>query len=116
MPGLKKNTKYEADNGQIHRIKIDDERFTHVGTPPSGTLDSKISVKLSKHRGGYGLKPRGVVLSRVLGTAPNTFKKFSFLPVLTVTAFATSAFDVGATITIGSTAWTVESKQDEQGT
>jgi len=113
--GLKTNTKYEADAGTIHRIKVDSTRTSVIGTPPTGAIDSRVSAMQSRAKGEYGLKPRGVMLSRTVGTAPNSFKKFTFLPVLTETAFGGSTFNIGETITINSVAWTVESKLDETG-
>ena len=110
----KTTVKYESDTGIIHKMKVDSTRTGVIGTAPTGAIDSNISVKQSLGRSGYGIKPRGVMLSRTLGTAPDTFKKTTFLPVVTVTALGTSAFDIGATITINSIAWKVESKQGER--
>ena len=109
----KTTVKYESDTGLVHPMKVDSTRTTHIGTAPTGAYDTKISVKQSKSKSEAGIKPRGVRLSRILGTAPDTFSKTTFLPVVTVTALATSAFDIGATITINSIAWKVESKVGE---
>jgi len=108
-------TKYESDNGLIYAIRLQDARASLAGTAPTGTVDANSTVKVSKSTREFGIRPRGVRLQRVLGTAPNTFKKTTFLPVLTPTAFAEATFDVGATITISTVAWTVLRKQEEDG-
>ena len=108
-------TKYESDNGLIYHIRLADNRASVAGTAPSGTVDAGATVKVSKSSREFGIRLRGVVLQRVIGTSPNTFKKSTFLPVLTATDLAGSAFDVDATITIGSVAWTVLRKKQEDG-
>lgn len=105
--------KYESDNETIHGILLEPSRLAKAGTPPSGEIDSPIKVKISKSNKEFGLRPRGVRLSQTLGTAPNTFKKYAFLPVLTVTAFNSSTFALGATIEIDSVNWTVVAKVPE---
>lgn len=111
--GLKVTTKYEDEDGGIHPIRLDTTRTGVAGTPPSGAVDSSISAKVSKSSRSYGLRPRGVRLSRILGTAPNQFKRYTFLPVLTPTALAGAGFATGSTITIDGTAWTVAKKVAE---
>lgn len=103
----KTNAKYEANDGDIHQLLMEPERFAAAGTPPTGEINNKIKAKTSKTNREHGLRPRGVTLARVVGTAPDTFRKYSFLPVLTLTAWGSAAFAVGATITIGSISWEV---------
>lgn len=107
------DTKYESDSGDIHGIRLSPERAAVAGAPPAGDVSSPIKALVSKTNRSFGIRPRGVVLSRVIGTAPDTFKKYSFLPVLTPAAFVTATFAIGATITIDGTEWTIASKQSE---
>jgi hypothetical protein len=107
------NTKYEGDNGDIHGILLHPDKAAVAGTAPTGTVSSPVKVKISKTNKEYGIRPRGVKLVRILGTAPDTFKKYAFLPVLTSTAFGTGTFAIGSEITVGSVSWTVTSKQGE---
>lgn len=109
----KTTTKYEANDGSIHQLLLEPTRFAQAGTPPTGEIDSNIKAKVSKGDREFGLRPRGVRLARVVGTAPDTFRKYTFLPVLTLTAFASAAFNIGATITIDGTAWEVVGKVPE---
>jgi hypothetical protein len=105
--------KYESDSGTIHEINLSEERLAEAGTPPAGAIDSLINVKVSKTNREYGIRPRRVLLTRTIGTAPNQFTRRSTLPVLTPTAFALPAFAKGATITIGAIDWTVADKEGE---
>jgi hypothetical protein len=110
---LKVTTKYEDEDGNIHPIRLNSTHSAVAGTPPSGAVDSDISAKVSKSSRAYGLRPRGVRLSRIVGTSPDQFKRYSFLPVLTPTALAGSGFNIGSTITIDSVAWTVAKRVAE---
>lgn len=110
---LKVTTKYEDEDGGIHPIRLASTHSSVAGTPPTGAVDSNISAKVSKSSRSYGLRPRGVRLSRIVGTAPDQFKRYTFLPVLTPTALAGSGFNVGSTITIDGVAWTVAKKVPE---
>lgn len=106
-------TKYESDDSEVYAIVLSPDFAAKAGTAPTGTVTSPIKAKVTKSSRAYGIRPRGVTLSRTLGTAPDTFTKTTFLPVLTPSAFASATFALGASITIGSTAWTVVSKRGE---
>ena len=105
--------KYEADNGQIHLLTLDADRLAEAGAPPTGTSNSSIRAKISKTNREYGIRPRGVRLARTVGTAPDTFTKYSFLPVLTPAAFNGTGFTLGGTVTIGGTAWEIIARVTE---
>jgi len=111
--GLKTTVKYESDAGTIHPLRLDSTRVSAAGTAPTGAQDSDVSAKVSKSTREAGLKPRGVRLVRTIGTAPNQFKRYTFLPVLTQTALDGAGFNVGATITIDGVAWTVARRLPE---
>lgn len=106
-------TLYQADDEEVYPIRMKPETFAVAGTPPAGPATQKLKVQISKSTRSYGLKPRGVTLARTIGTAPETFTKSRFLPVLTPAAFETAAFADGATITIGAIAWTVVGRRSE---
>ncbi len=106
-------TKYETDGNAIHPITMKPKTFAAAGTPPAGSVTQNIKVQISKSTRAYGIKPRGCTLSRTLGTAPDTFTKTTFLPVLTPAAFDTAAFAIGASITIDSIAWVVVGRRAE---
>lgn len=112
MPA-KVQTKYEADNGGIYTILLSPDYAAQAGTPPTGVVTSALKVKVSKGNKEFGLRPRGVKLARTVGTAPDTFKKYSFLPVLTPAEFITSAYALGTEITIGGVVWIVVGIQPE---
>lgn len=82
-----KVTKYESDAGDIHPIRINTTTESAAGTPPSGDVDNDIRVKITKTNREYGLRPRYVVVARTVGTAPNQFKRYRKIPMLTQTAW-----------------------------
>lgn len=100
-------SKYEADSGQIHLLTMNADRLAVAGAPPAGDSNSSIRAKVSKSNREYGIRPRGVRLGRTVGTAPDTFTKYSFLPVLTPTAFNGTGFTLGGSITIGTIEWEI---------
>jgi hypothetical protein len=106
-------TKYEADSGSIHPIKLTTDYASQAGTPPSGAVDSNISAKVTKASSEYGLRPRGVRIARTITDGTSTCSLFGFLAVLTESAWNGAAYSPGATITIGSTAWTVTTRVPE---
>ena len=110
---LKTITKYEDNDLTVHRIVLSNAFAAVAGTAPTGAVTAKGTVKVSKSTRQFGIRPRGVRLSRIIGTSPNDFKRYAFLPVLTVSGMAGAAFNIGATITIGGTAWTVVKKIEE---
>lgn len=112
MPALVQ-TKYEDEFAQIHAFKLTATYAAVAGTPPTGAVNNSILPKISKSNREYGLRPRGVRLSRTVGTAPNTFKKYTFLPILTVAGSVEAGFAIGAEITIDGVAWTVTGKVPE---
>lgn len=98
---------YSRDDGEIQRIRLQPE------TAAAGDFTSAVGftlggfVKVSKTNREFGIRPRGVRLSRVDGNAT----RYRFLPVATASA-QTALLDAG-TVTIGSTSWTVTSTVGE---
>lgn len=100
-------TKYESNGGDIHPISLTAAYAAAAGTAPAGAISNDIQVKVSKTNREFGLRPRGVRLYRTLGTAPNTFVRYAFLPVLTETAWDGNGFNPETEITINSISWKV---------
>lgn len=112
MP-LFSDTKYEADSGSIHKLRLQPKILAAAGTPPTGDVDSDILPKVSKSNGEYGIRPRYVRGSTIIGTSPNDFRKYIKVPVLTPTAFASAGFQLNASITVDSVAYTIISRFPE---
>lgn len=106
------STKYEDNQGIIHPIRVQPEGAAINGTPPAGAIDSNVSAQVGGSRRSYGCHARGVRLVRTVGTAPNTFKRYNFYPVLTATAW--NAIAKGATFTIDGVEWTVQDTVPEK--
>lgn len=104
-------SKYEDDDGNIHRIRMSTARVTAAGGAPAGDVDDDLDAKISRGAREFGLRPRYLTLTRVVGTAPNQFRARTKLPVLTSTAF--DGFNAEDTVTIDSVQWTVAGKVPE---
>ena len=107
------DTLYEADGGVKHPIRLTPDYAAAAGSPPATPATSDINAKVSKTNREFGIRPRRVRLARTVGTAPDTFRKYATLPVLTQTAFNSPTFAKGATVTIGGVDYEVVAKQGE---
>lgn len=101
---------YETDVGVVALIRQSDAEVAASGGA-GGTVDAPFHVLASGSRRRFGIHARGVRLTRVVGTAPNTFTKSSFLCFPTSAAY--DAIAVGSTITVGANSWTVSAKVAE---
>ncbi len=102
--------KYEADDSTIYSLKLTPDFAAAAGTEPTGGVNSDVKPKITKTNREHGIRPRAVRLVRTVGTAPDTFKKYAFLPVLTAVEWGSGAYSPGAAINIGTTAYTVSSR------
>lgn len=100
-------SKYEARDGKIHLIKLTPAYAAVAGTVPTADVDSRIKVKVSKGNREHGLRPRGVTLARTVGTAPDTFVKYTFLPLRSIADETKAEYQLGKKITIDSVEWEV---------
>jgi hypothetical protein len=107
------NSKYEADNGEIYQIRLGAATLAAAGAPPAGAVSSSIRVKVSKSNREFGLRPRGVVLSRPQNPGPTDKIFRKFLPVLTPAAYNSAGFANQASITVGGVVWTVINRINE---
>lgn len=100
---------YEADGGAIHSIRLDDSLVAAgVGNPaPAGPATSPINAKISKSKREFGIRPRIARLARTQTTGASPGRKYRSLPVLTEDAWEGTAFQKGATVTLGTIAWRV---------
>lgn len=105
-----KDTPYESDLGFVCQVRMSAGEFAAV-TASSSTVDAAFHCLNSGSRRKFGIHPRGLVLSRVVGTAPNQFNKTSFIS--TPTAAAWEAVNVGSTVTISTVEWKVSGKRPE---
>ena len=108
MPAFVK-TKYESDSGDVHPIRLQPDTLTAAGTIPAGAVTNNIAADMRKGKRRYGIGPRGVSASRTVGTAPDTFKRRVFIPVLTKADYGTGQYAVGGQITYKGQTYTVDS-------
>lgn len=113
MPADYKKYPYTSDTGTTHPISIDIPTFTAQTTPPvAGGTTSAISAKISLGRREGGIRPRHLVLTREVGTAPNAKTLYTKLVVLLPADYA--AFQTGGAVTVNSIAWTIGQKEPER--
>lgn len=105
--------KYESDLGSIHLIRLRDVTVGVGGAEPTGAIDSPIIVKVSKSKREVGIRPRGVTIGLEVGTAPNTFVRYAFIPILTTAAYTGANFQLGSPITYKGGTWEVVSRSPE---
>ena len=107
------NTTYEADNGEIHPLRLAFDTLSAAGGVPSGAVTSSIRPKISKARSEYGMSPRCVVATRLRGTAPDLFTERIRIPILTLELWASAAFQIGATLSYQGNTYTIVSRINE---
>lgn len=107
------DTLYLSDNAVKHPIRLTPGYAAVAGSPPPSPATSSIKAKVTKSNREFGIRPRRVILSRTIGTGDNTFRKYAQLPVLTITAFNSDTFALGATVQIDGVSYEIVSKQNE---
>lgn len=105
-------TTYAADDGTVYPIRIGSDVYEALTASTGGPATSKMFVQNRKTNREYGLRPRQAVLYRIVGAAPNDFKRYKRIPALTAASF-NSQLTIGATIEIGANTWTVLRQEDE---
>lgn len=110
MAGKFADTAYESDAGFVCKIRM--SAFELAATTASASaIDAGFHCLNSGSRRRFGVHPRGVVLTRAVGAAPNEFNKSTFLAYPTVAGF--NAIADGAKVTIDGVEWTVARKLPE---
>lgn len=107
--------KYQTDAGTIGRIRISTDSAAVAGnTEPAGAVDDENVFAFASNPGSRRkkqLNARGIVLTRTVGTAPNTFKRRTFVPILTKAGL--DGITIDTAVTVGGVAYTVASKIQE---
>lgn len=111
-----KAVSYTTDAGTVGRIRLSAQARDYVGQGSTATVitDSAIFAYASNpgSKKKKQLNARGVVITREVGTAPNTFVRRSFIPITTVAAL--NLITVGTAIpAYGGNAWVVAGKISE---
>ena len=110
-------SRYEADAGTIHNIRVQPLTLTAVvgggaNSAPTGAVDSPISARSSQSARAFGLRPRQVTLAWS-GDPPTGYDDRGTIriPILTPARF--NAINVGATGTYRGAGVTVVGKSPE---
>ncbi len=101
---------YVSDDGDNKPIRLAAATAT-AGSFSQGATDDADFVKVSKGNREFGQRPRGLTLSRNLGSDDEPNLRYKFLPMATQAAF--NAASIGSTITVGGVSWTVIGKRAE---
>lgn len=106
-------TKYEAENGDIHPLRLTASYAAAAGTVPGGAVTNPIPAKVSKGNREFGLRPRGVRLSRTIGTGATAFTKTGFLPLRSKADATSETYAENSDITVDGITWTIVSRVPE---
>lgn len=104
---------YQSNSGQQYKLRLQTARAAEAGTPPAPGVAGRGSVRVGKSNREFGIRPRGVLMSRTIGTGNDASKKYSFLPVLTQSEWEDTDFATGVTKTINSVVWTIVKSIEE---
>jgi len=104
---------YTAESGDTHPIRLNADSATAGSFAAGATATSDIIAKVSKSDREFGLRPRGVRLSRNIGTDEIPNMRYRFLPVATESAYDAAAFNTNADVTVGSLTWQVVTRVPE---
>lgn len=91
---------YTSNAGDTFRIRLDEDTATAGGFTAGAADATRPFVKVSKSNREFGIRPRGVRLSREDGNAI----RYRFLPCATAAQQASVA--AGGSVTIGGVSWT----------
>lgn len=107
-------SKYEANNGDIHNIRVQPETLLAtlggtVNAAPSGAVDQSISARVSGGNREVGLKARSVTIAWNEGNAPDGYDERTptRIPVLTPALFnslsngSTVSYNGGTGVVVG---------------
>lgn len=111
-----KAVSYTTDAGTVGRLRMSKQAQDYVGQGPTNTAITDANVFAYASNPGSKrkkqLNARGIVISRTVGTDPNTFVRRSFIPITTKGAL--DLITVGTAIpAYGGNAWVVADKISE---
>jgi hypothetical protein len=92
---------YNANDGEIYKIRLTDVTAGAGGFTSQTGFTSEVYAKVSKSNREFGIRPRGVRVSRMDGNA----KVYRFLPVATPAAL--EAILAAGNVNIGGEGWNV---------
>lgn len=99
-------TKYEAEFG-ICFVELSAEETAVAGTEPTPAADTKLTAYASGSRRRNGVHTRGVLLTREITDGTDSATITKFLTLRSAADATAAAYQEGAVVTIGTTAWTV---------
>lgn len=111
-----KRSKYKSDSGLIHPIRLRQATYTTVqGTEPTGDQTSDIPVQVTRSKREFGIRPRGVVIARTIGSGDNAFTEYARLPVLDPEDFSSSTggWVRGSNLSYRGSTWEIVSRFGE---
>lgn len=111
-----KAVSYTTDAGTVVRLRMSKQAQDIVGQGPINTaIDDENIFAFASNPGSNRkktLNARGIVLSREVGTAPNTFQRRTFVPITTKGALDLITINT-AVPAYGGNAWVVADKVQE---
>lgn len=108
--------RYQADNGDIHPIRLRPETNTVVsGTIPAGNVTNNLFAKVTKSKRQFGISPRQVVIARGIGTGADTATVYATLPICEPSDWDsdTGAWQVSSNVSYKGATWMIVSRIPE---
>lgn len=112
-------TKYEADNGTIHRIRLQPETVaatdgTTANDPPEEDInDAAVSAKASRGANEIGLRPRAVGGPWNEDGLPDGYKPGSSAEVVVLTPETYAEWTIGTSIDYNGGSFTVQTRRPQ---
>jgi hypothetical protein len=103
---------YTSDRATTHKVKVSANVLNAQPTTPPLLATGEGSVIVTRnHKKRVGILARGVYASLIVGTGATAFRKHRFIPIFLKADF--DALAVDGSVTLGTDAWTIVSKQGE---
>lgn len=102
---------YEVDETTSVLMRLSQATATAVGAE-TGEPTLAFHLKVNSGRSEFGIVPRGLNLSRSVGSEEDSATKNAFVPVATQDALDT--FNIGDELAVGGTTWTIAGKRNQE--
>lgn len=100
---------YQTDVGSVGSISLSTTKGALAGTPPVGPPNPDIRVYEKKNNKKYGVRARYALYYRLIGTDPDTVKKYIQFAHLTTTSLQSAP----STVDYKSFTWTLARRVPE---
>lgn len=108
------DSKYEADGGGIHPLRLTVPYAEIAGTEPAGPVTDDDHIIVNKGKRKFGITPRHVVAVRVTGTGDASFRRYAKVILRSIADISGATYAPRASITINGNPYTIIRVVQEQ--